>query len=553
MHSSYHTLRAVALDISGKLNGCQITEVYSQERDEAVFAFAGLAAHLVVSCRTDLLCCYLHTAFARARKNSADVLPAAPGSLVQDVSVDADDREIRFALSGGKTLHLQFFGAKANMLVVDASGTILSAFKRSRDLVGQTLPPIKAHAAPTAQGITLAIRTLAQSALGSALKRCAPQFAPVIVREILYRAGLPAEFPVTMMPEESYTRLTDAVSSVMAELTDPHPRIYSAADGTPLHFSLIPLLSLTSFREDHYDDIHTALRTFVGWKRSTESITGERRSLERRLRQRFDHARRIVAAIDVDQAGEDRVEQYARFGSLLLQHLNDIATGSAATTVESPDGPVTIPLAPAQTASQNAQRYFEKAKASKRAHQLAEGRRAFYVARTERSATLLAELERITLRQELKKFMEQHRDELHDRPGNGPADDNDRPLFREFIVEGGFEVWAGKTSANNDALTLRHARPQDYWFHARGVPGSHVILRVATGRGEPGKRAIRQAASIAAYYSKMRTASLVPVAVTLRKYVHKPKGAKAGSVVLQREDVIMVEPVLPHQIEDNDE
>jgi predicted ribosome quality control (RQC) complex YloA/Tae2 family protein len=171
----------------------------------------------------------------------------------------------------------------------------------------------------------------------------------------------------------------------------------------------------------------------------------------------------------------------------------------------------------------------------------------------DRSAMLLSELERITTRQELKTFMERHHDDLHSPKEDSPSDDQDRPLFRVFVVEGGFEVWAGRSSANNDVLTLRHAKPQDFWFHARGVSGSHVILRVATGRGEPGKRAIRQAASIAAYYSKMRTASMVPVAVTRRKYVHKPKGAPVGSVVLQREDVIMVEPQLPHPIEENDE
>jgi predicted ribosome quality control (RQC) complex YloA/Tae2 family protein len=112
-------------------------------------------------------------------------------------------------------------------------------------------------------------------------------------------------------------------------------------------------------------------------------------------------------------------------------------------------------------------------------------------------------------------------------------------------VEGGFEVWAGKSSDENDELTLRHARPEDLWFHARGAPGSHVILKVASASGTPGKRARLQAAAIAAYYSKMRTARLVPVAVTKRKYVHKPKGAKAGSVVLQREEVLIVEPGLP--------
>jgi len=113
-------------------------------------------------------------------------------------------------------------------------------------------------------------------------------------------------------------------------------------------------------------------------------------------------------------------------------------------------------------------------------------------------------------------------------------------------VEGHFEVWVGKSSANNDLLTLHHAKPNDLWFHARGSSGSHVLLKVATGSGTPGKRAKEQAAAIAAYFSKMRTASTVPVAMTQRKYVRKPKGAPPGTVVLERESVLFVTPALPN-------
>ena len=118
--------------------------------------------------------------------------------------------------------------------------------------------------------------------------------------------------------------------------------------------------------------------------------------------------------------------------------------------------------------------------------------------------------------------------------------------FRVFVVDGGFEVWAGKNSANNDLLTLRYARPKDLWFHARGSGGSHVILRSGSAPGEPGKRARQQAASIAAYYSKMRNASLVPVTVTEKKYVRKPRGAPAGTVAVERESVLFAAPALPN-------
>ena len=96
-------------------------------------------------------------------------------------------------------------------------------------------------------------------------------------------------------------------------------------------------------------------------------------------------------------------------------------------------------------------------------------------------------------------------------------------------------------------LTTKYARPNDLWFHARGSGGSHVVLRMGTGKGEISRKAREQAASIAAYYSKMKNAKLVPVAMTQRKYVHKRKGSPAGTVTVDRETVIMVPPQLPEQ------
>ena len=106
-------------------------------------------------------------------------------------------------------------------------------------------------------------------------------------------------------------------------------------------------------------------------------------------------------------------------------------------------------------------------------------------------------------------------------------------------------MWVGKSSANNDLLTTKYAKPNDLWFHARGASGSHTVLKIS-GRSEPPpKEAIRQAAGIAAYYSKMRNAANVPVAYCERKYVRKPKHVPEGTVHLEREEIIFVQPRLP--------
>ena len=126
------------------------------------------------------------------------------------------------------------------------------------------------------------------------------------------------------------------------------------------------------------------------------------------------------------------------------------------------------------------------------------------------------------------------------------TDESDR--FRKFVVGEKYEVWVGKDSASNDLLTTRYSAQNDLWFHVRGASGSHTVLKVSDKKSPPDKKVIETAASIAAYYSKARNASNVPVAYCEKKYVKKRKGFKEGSVIMEREKVIFVKPGLPENL-----
>ena len=112
----------------------------------------------------------------------------------------------------------------------------------------------------------------------------------------------------------------------------------------------------------------------------------------------------------------------------------------------------------------------------------------------------------------------------------------------EYVLPGDWRVLAGRTDAANDHISLKLARPGDLWFHIRGLPGSHVILRVPSG--ETPDRATRElAAAIAAYHSKARSAGTVAVSCTEARQVSKPRGAKAGTVSIRKETVLKVRPL----------
>jgi predicted ribosome quality control (RQC) complex YloA/Tae2 family protein len=115
--------------------------------------------------------------------------------------------------------------------------------------------------------------------------------------------------------------------------------------------------------------------------------------------------------------------------------------------------------------------------------------------------------------------------------------------LHRYELPGGWEVLAGRTDADNDRLSIKLANPDDYWFHVRGMPGSHVLLRVSDA--EPDKEILRTAAAVAAWHSKARNGGQVPVSCTRARYVTKPRGAKPGAVQIRKESVIKVKPGLP--------
>lgn len=117
-----------------------------------------------------------------------------------------------------------------------------------------------------------------------------------------------------------------------------------------------------------------------------------------------------------------------------------------------------------------------------------------------------------------------------------------RGIF-EYALPGDWRVLAGRTAADNEYLSIKLARANDWWFHVRGMPGSHVVLRV-TGDAEPDRGTLERAAAIAAYHSRAREGGVVPVSATLAKNVRKARGARVGTVQIRKEIVLKVRPGL---------
>ncbi len=136
------------------------------------------------------------------------------------------------------------------------------------------------------------------------------------------------------------------------------------------------------------------------------------------------------------------------------------------------------------------------------------------------------------------------------------TDRQEKPRIHEYTLPGGWVVLAGRTDSDNDLLSFKIAGQNDWWFHVKGMPGSHVILQArldtsngtssgATSDAVPDRDTLKRAAAVAAYHSKARAGGMVAVSGTQARHVTKPRGAKPGTVNIRKEVVFKVRPGLP--------
>ena len=241
-----------------------------------------------------------------------------------------------------------------------------------------------------------------------------------------------------------------------------------------------------------------------------------------------------------------REEEYSKNANLLLININKMFKGADTITIDdiyNEGEPLTIKLNSEISPKENIDAYFRKSK-SERVN--IEKSKKLYEA-TLKEFTKLKDYETRYINSKTTDEYESIMKELKIETYNGKGEKNSETKinFKQYIVDKKYNVYVGKDSANNDLLTTKFAKQNDYWFHARSVSGSHVVLRVENTKEAVPKNILKAAASLAAYHSKAKTSSMAPVSYTLKKYVYKKKGMDPGQVALTKEDVLLVKPEIP--------
>jgi predicted ribosome quality control (RQC) complex YloA/Tae2 family protein len=562
MISNYYTLRFLAADLDKKIGGFEIEEIFCQSKNELLICLKGVSESLClsVSCDPSQNCVFLRSQFNRARKNSVDVFRVLCGRIVRSVSILSTDRELALHCSGDVRLLIRMFGSKANVLLADDQNTIVDSFLHAKELRSSKTSEGEIQRTQRAWNpgeFQSQLRSIGSVLLPAAVKKLLPLFTNPLIREACFRAAVSEQKVVAELSDQDVQNLFAACDAMINELESASgARIYSPAS-LPMMFSMIPLKHLGSADPELFDSVHDAIRVFIGMSRKQKSSIEEKELLLHFLRQGAEKAERTLQKMDQETEILQRAMQYERWGKLLMANLPLLRKGMKEAEVEdvfSRDREVVVVrLDQKLTPAQNAEHYFNKAK---KARAGVEDKLEHQEEVRERWEVLREYLDRVSDLQtpeQIVEFSTQFQEQLRRLGYKGvpgqPGVKREEAPFRAFTVTGGFQVWVGKNSENNDLLTMKYAKPSDLWFHARGSSGSHVVLRTGTGKGEPSRRALEEAAAIAAFYSKMKNGKHVPVAMTEKKYVRKPRGAPAGTVTIEREKLFFVNPKLPDDAE----
>ncbi|HYQ89257.1 MAG TPA: NFACT RNA binding domain-containing protein [Candidatus Binatia bacterium] len=281
--------------------------------------------------------------------------------------------------------------------------------------------------------------------------------------------------------------------------------------------------------------------------------------------------RAAAAEQDVRNAAEMRGDR--RRAEILLANFGKIQRGASRVGLpdpfaDSPRATVEIELDPSLSPDENAARLFQRAKKGERGERLASDRltvtrqRLSELSGLRRDALLMHPKEallRLARFQVDAKIESSARGDMRvthlgrqavaapraGRPGRGAPGAHKSLRPRTYVTNDGWEVWVGRSNTDNDLITHRLSNPHDFWFHVVGAPGSHVILRRPTRNSKPRPTTLVEAAQIAAFFSKARKQTRVPVIYTERKFVSKPRRGKPGQALCTRERELIVRPRKP--------
>lgn len=346
--------------------------------------------------------------------------------------------------------------------------------------------------------------------------------------------------------------LLDSAGVIMDALKyfDPEVSVRAVVPGLPLvPLPPAPRAAEEEIPKEENGSWNRAADRYYSALVDTETLTLEVSRVRRAVNEAAKKARKKLLNLEGDEKKAQTEKEYGRLGELIVYNLRAIKRGSAEASVTDytldPPAAVAVKLDPRLGPRENAEKYFKRAKKAKVALGLLAERIPLAKDEIEYIDTLVFGLDDIATPDDLAALEEElieggYLRKMTVKPDTAP-EERAEPI-RRFTSTEGFEILCGKSGTGNDLLVKKYASNEDLWFHVSGLPGSHVLIKVAGRSSEMTKKTIEEAASLAAWHSKAKNAGKVEVIYAEARHVKKPRGAKPGMVTVREHRSIVVRP-----------
>ncbi len=545
----------VTNDLQEQLKGGRINKIYQLSAHEILM-------QIRANGKTKKLLLSTHSMYARLALTTLDYqYPDEPpmfcmflrkqleGGIIVNVDQIQQDRIIRLTVRHlnelgdqlVKYLIIEIMGKHSNLILTDTSGRILDCIKHISPFMNRhrALQPGSLYQLPPAQhkldAKTTDFKTFTQhinldERIDKQLVSQFKGFSPLVAKEIVFRAR-----------DNTHEALYDAFTEVLNQLY--HHPVPQVILGEKEHYYMIPLTHLNGTVLT-FDSLGEMFDRFYFGKEARDRIKQQFFELERFIRSEYEKNVKKLEKLKHDLENTEKADEHKIKGELLLANLYQIKRGHSQFTTQNYYDEnlemMTIALDPALSASDNAQKYFQRYnKAKNGVHYILE-----QLEKTEGDIlyfeTLLLQIETATIKDalEIKEELESlgYLRKRLSKKRKGSA----KPNVEAYQSPDGLDILVGKNNLQNDYLTHKLAKRHEWWFHAKDMPVSHVVVR--SDADDLSEATIRCAAQLAAFYSKGRQSSSVPVDYTRVKNVKKIPAAQLGFVSYEHQKTIYIDP-----------
>ncbi len=506
MHNNYYFFKQLVPALSSKLLGAVITNCFSQNKNELILEFRLTSEEnffIKASLESQFSCLSFPANYYRAKRNSVNIFELVRGSKLLSIKNVLNERAFIFDFEENIQLLFKLYGNQSNIIYFkndQAVELFKSTLKRDSEIDINALD----------RKLDISFTALKESDWNT--------------REIIPTLDKHTSQLLSDRLSNSINK-EQVFNDFINELTKSKFYIDFSTSGYRLN------LIKTDLAQTTYTNPIIAITSFFEQEVKLKSITSIKskliKSINSQLIKSDNYIKKLAKKLNELSIGSNNQQK----ADILMANLHSVVKGSKSVELFNfyTNSNIIINLNPLQTPQKNAERYYRKAKNEAKEITILTNNVKL---KKKVISGLKLKLVKIENSSDFKFLEAQIPEQLTK---------TEEPMaYKEFIVDD-FLILVGKNAKHNDTLTLKIAKKDDLWLHAKDVSGSHVVIKQIPGRAYP-NYIIEKAAQLAAYYSKRKTDSLCPVLYTPKKYVRKKKGTPAGAVFVEKEKVILVEP-----------